>query len=218
MLPFAAALALVIATSAAAQIPNSGTICGTVLDENGDPAQHVIIVAHYLSPHSGPLPTTQSYNTGKYCMDTVPFGQTMLSVDDPDRGYPSMWNSFYNPKPLDQQTNNIADLSASHPEVTVDLRIPYKAAFLTVHLTDAVTGASKSSMSYEMKAEATSGDRTISGSQKTADALLVPPNENVLLKVGAPGYREWPYDGSPGYLVNLSPGERKTFDVPLQPK
>jgi hypothetical protein len=56
------------------------------------------------------------------------------------------------------------------------------------------------------------------GSQSAKNQLLVPPNENVLLKVSAPGYREWPYDGSSGYVLNLLPGERKTIEVPLQPK
>ena len=193
-------------------------VCGTVFDENGDPARQVTVVANYLGPHSGPIPSTRSYNTGNYCLDNVPFGQSMLSVDDPEHGYPSMWSSFYNAKPLDQQSNNTVELSSAHPDVTMDIRIPYKAAFVTIHLTDANTGAVKSSMIYDLEAQATPGGRTMTGSQDTDDALLIPPNENILLKVRAPGYREWPYDGSPGYLLNLPPGEHKTIDVPLQSK
>jgi hypothetical protein len=56
------------------------------------------------------------------------------------------------------------------------------------------------------------------GSRSATDGLLLPPNENVLLKVSAPGYREWPYDGSTGYVLNLLPGEHKTIEVALQPK
>lgn len=214
----ATVLAFLIVTSAAAQMPNSGSICGTVLDENGQPAKQVLVVAFYLGAHSGPNPAARSDDTGHYCLEHVPFGTNMPSVDDPKRGYPEMWAGFYSPKPFDQETNNTADLSAAHPHATIDFRIPYKAAFVTIHLADAITGQTKSTLNFRLRAQLNPAQRYIYGSQGAADALLVPPNENILLNASSPGYREWPYDRSPGYLVNLLPGEHKTIDVELQPK
>jgi hypothetical protein len=211
-------LAFVIATSAAAQIPNTGSICGTVLDENGQPAKHAVVVALYLGPHSGPLPNAQSDNTGHYCLENVPFGQNIPSVVDLEHGYPNMWNSFYGSRPLGQKSNDVADLSAARPRAVFDFRIPYKAAFLTIHPTDAITGTPKLALIYRVEVQSDPEHRELAGNQKSSEVLLLPPHENILLKVRAPGYREWPYDGSQGYVLNLLPGERKTIDVPLQPK
>jgi hypothetical protein len=211
-------LAFGLAISSAAQTAGSGSICGTVFDENGQPAKHIRMTAVYLGPYDGPYPASRSDNSGRYCLVNVPYGDNAPAADDPAYGYANSQASLY-ARAIDNKVPvNVAHLSAEHPQATIEVRIPYKAAFLTVHLTDAITGKPQLALFYELSAQADPQGRYIKGSQSAKDQLLVPPNENVLLKVSAPGYREWPYDNSPGYVLNLLPGEHKTIDVTLQPK
>ena len=211
-------LAFGLAISSAAQTAGSGLICGTVFDENGQPAKHILMAAVYLGPHSGLYPASRSDDSGRYCLVNVPYGDNAPAADDPAYGYANSQASLY-ARAIDNKVPvNVAHLSAEHPQATIEVHIPYKAAFLTVHLTDAITGKPQLALFYELSAQADPQGRYIKGSQSAKDQLLVPPNENVLLKVSAPGYREWPYDNSPGYVLNLLPGEHKTIDVTLQPK
>jgi len=176
------------------------------------------MAAVYLGPHSGLYPASRSDDSGHYCLVNVPYGDNALAADDPAHGYANSQASLY-ARAIDNKVPvNVAHLSAEHPQATIEVHIPYKAAFLTVHLTDAITGKPQLALFYELSAQADPQGRYIKGSQSAKDQLLVPPNENVLLKVSAPGYREWPYDNSPGYVLNLLPGEHKTIDVTLQPK
>ena len=211
-------LAFGLAISSAAQIPSTGSICGTVLDENGQPAKDVLIVAAYLGAHSGPFPASRSDDSGHYCLVNVPYGDNVPAADDPKRGYPNPGFSIYASVSASKESPNVAHLSAEHPRATIDFRIPYKAGFLTIHLTDAITGKPQFALFYRLSPQKDPERNYMTGSQGAKDALLLPPNENVLLKVSAPGYREWPYDNSLGYVLNLLPGEHKTIDVPLQPK
>jgi hypothetical protein len=211
-------LALGLAISSAAQSAGSGSICGTVLDENGQPANGISIMAVYLGAHSGPYPASRSDSTGHYCLFNVPYGDNVPAADDPTHGYANSQASLYAATTDNKVPVNVAHLSAEHPQATIDFRLPYKAALLMIHLTDAITGRPQLALFYELSAQADPQGRYMKGSQSAKNQLLVPPNENVLLKVSAPGYREWPYDGSPGYVLSLLPGERKTIEVPLQPK
>jgi hypothetical protein len=210
-------LAFGLAISSAAQTAGSGSICGTVLDENGQLGKDIRLTAVYLGAHSGPYPATRSDDSGHYCLVNVPYGDNAPAADDPKRGYPNPQWSVYAGDISKSNPEGVAHLTVEHPRATIAIRIPYKAAFLTLHLTDAITGKPQTNLFYKLNVQA-DPRRFMSGSQYAADPLLLPPNENVLLKASASGYREWPYDGSPGYVLNLLPGERKTIEIPLQPK
>lgn len=212
------ALSMLLAMSSTAWAADTGSICGTVLDENGQPAKDVLIVATYLGPHSGLFPASRSDDSGHYCLFNVPYGDNVPAADDPKRGYPNPGFSIFASVSANKESPNVAHLSAEHPRATVDFRIPYRAAFLAIHLSDAITGKPKFALFYRLSAQKDPERSYMTGSQSAKDALLRPPNENILLRVSAPGYRDWPYDNSPGYVLNLLPGEHKTIDVPLQPK
>jgi hypothetical protein len=211
-------LAFALAISSAAQTAGSGSICGTVLDENGQPAKNILMTAVYLGAHSGPYPASRSDDSGHYCLVNVPYGDNAPAADDPAHGYPNPQYGFYASGADNKEPPNVAHLSAEHPQATIDVRIPYKAAFLTIHLTDAITGKPQLALFYKLSVQIDPQRRYMFGSRSATDGLLLPPNENVLLKVSSPGYREWPYDNSPGYVLNLLPGEHKIINVPLQTK
>jgi hypothetical protein len=210
-------LAFGLALSSVAQVPDTGSVCGTVLDENGQRAKDIVVTAVYLGAHSGPSPASRSDESGHYCLVNVPYGDNAPAADDPKHGYIPQYG-FYASEIHKKEATNVAHLSAEHPQATINFRIPYRAAFLTIHLIDAITGKPQSALFYKLRVQTDPQRRYMFGSQGATDALLLPPNENVLLKVSAPGYREWPYDNSPGYLLNLLPGERRTIEVPLHSK
>jgi hypothetical protein len=146
-------LALALAVSSAAQTAGSGSICGTVLDENGQPAKSILMTAVYLGAHSGPYPASRSDDSGHYCLVNVPYGNNAPAADDPTHGYPNPQAGFYASGADNKEPPNVAHLSAEHPQATIDVRIPYKAAFLTIHLTDAITGKTQSALFYKLSAQ-----------------------------------------------------------------
>jgi hypothetical protein len=61
---------------AAAQIPGTGSICGTVFDENGQRAKQLVVTAIYLGGHSGMYPASRSDNLGHYCLPVSHLAKT----------------------------------------------------------------------------------------------------------------------------------------------
>jgi hypothetical protein len=189
-----------------------GSICGIVQDENGAPASFVKVVAIYDGPHSGPYPLGKTDSTGHYCIDNVAPGDYFMSAADPEKGYPEMGSIFYSL----QRPNLEVHIAMGNLKGHADWRIPYKAGFIEVALTDARTGKPIIPMFFSLVAQS----RPIGfmrGSSASTAALLVPPNENVYFKVSAPGYGEWPADGTKGKLLNLPPGRTERLAVALQP-
>jgi hypothetical protein len=227
-------IALTVALAAAAQTVETGSICGTVLDENGQPAPNVRVSATSLVCCREPQ--SRSDDAGHYCLSHLRCGHYLLSADEEKLGYPNLRATFYTTAPFSERSDAIAVISVKHPQAELTFRIPYKAGFLRIQPSDAATGKPVPGMTFSLRVKSDPDLRSIGGtrpasndqvlpqqegdlvSPREEDDILLPPNEDILLKVSAPGYREWPYDGLPGYLINLLPGERATIDVPLQPQ
>jgi hypothetical protein len=117
-------LAFGLAISSAAQTAGSGSICGTVFDENGQLAKQILMTAVYLGPHSGLYPASRSDDSGHYCLVNVPYGDNALAADDPAHGYANSQASLY-ARAIDNKVPvNVAHLSAEHPQATIEVRIP----------------------------------------------------------------------------------------------
>jgi hypothetical protein len=234
MKSLAAHLALAVALSATAQTVETGSICGTVLDENGQPAPNVRVSATSLA--CCVAPESRSDDSGRYCLSQLRFGHYLLSADEEKLGYPDLRATFYSTDSLSKRSDTIATISVKHPQAELTFRIPYKAAFLRIHPSDPATGKPIPGMSFSLKVKSDPDLRSIGGTRPASDDqvlpqeeddpvlpreeddILLPPNEDILLKVSAPGYRDWPYDGSAGYIINMLPGEHMTIDVALQLK
>lgn len=189
-----------------------GSICGIVQDENGAPASFVKIVAIYQGAHSGPFPLGKTDSTGRYCVDNVAPGDYVMSAADPKQGYPEMGSIFYSLR----RPNPEVHIAIGNLKGHADWRIPYKAGFIEVALTDARTGKPIIPMIFSLVLQSSPKDGFMRGSIASTSALLVPPNENVYFKVSAPGYGEWPVDGTKGKLFNLLPGRTERFAIALQ--
>jgi hypothetical protein len=190
-----------------------GSICGMVQDENGAPASFVKVVAMYDGPHSGPYPLGKTDSTGHYCVDNVAPGDYLMSAEDPEKGYPEMYSNFYSSQRRDPEVHIAIGNLKGH----ADWRIPYKAGFVEVVLTDARTGKPIIPMFFSLVVQSRPETGVMRGSRASTAALLVPPNENVYFKVSAPGYGEWPADGTKGKLLNSLPGRTERLAIALQP-
>jgi hypothetical protein len=205
---------LLFATSLAyGQPATMGSICGTVENENGAPASLVRIVAIYQGSHTGLYPSGKTDSTGHYCIDNVDFGNYVMSADDPKKGYPEMGPIFYS----SQRPNPEVHIAIENLKGHADWRIPYKAGFLEVVLTDARTGKPIIPMFFSLALQSNPKDGFMRGSSVSTAAFLVPPNENIYFTVNARGYREWPGDGTKGKLLNLLPGKTEKLAIALLP-
>jgi len=190
-----------------------GSICGIVQDENGAPAYFVKVVAIYQGSHSGPYPSGKTDGAGHYCINNVAPGDYVMSAEDTEKGYPQMGSIFYSvQRPTPEVHIAIGNLKGH-----ADWRIPYKAGFVEVALTDAQTGKQIIPMFFNLVLQSSPKNGFIHGSSSSTAALLVPPNENIYLAVSAPGYKEWPADGTKGKLLNLLPGRTEKLAIALQP-
>jgi hypothetical protein len=191
----------------------TGSICGVVQDENGAPASFVKVVAIYGAPDTGLLPSGKTNSTGHYCVDNLAPGTYVMSAADPEKGYPEMGSIFYSvQRPTPEVHIAIGNLKGH-----ADWRIPYKAGFVEVALTDARTGKPIIPMFFNLVLQSSPKNGFIRGSSRSTAALLVPPNENIYFTVSAPGYREWPADGTKRKLLNLLPGRTERLVIALQP-
>jgi hypothetical protein len=136
-----------------------------------------------------------------------------MSAADSEKGYPQMGSIFYSL----QRPNPVVHIAIGNLKGHADWRIPYKAGLIEVTLTDARTGKPIIPMIFSLALQSNPKDGFMRGSSASTLALLVPPNENVYFKVSAPGYGEWPADGTNGKLLNLLPGRTERLAIALQP-
>lgn len=192
--------------------PARGNICGTVLDETARPAAFTDVAAIYLGPHSGPFPTAKTDQSGHYCVTGVRFGEYAMSAYDEAKGYPLLITQFFTTEPPEARVTLTADV----PDGRADWRIPYKAGFLRISLTDADTGKVIPSMFVNLVLRVDGENRYMHPSAPSDLALLIPPNEDVYVNVTSPGYDIWPNDGSRGMLLSFLPGQTHTLKIALQ--
>jgi hypothetical protein len=151
-------------------------------------------------------------NFGHYCVPNVAPGDYIMSAGDPEKGYPELGSIFYgSPSPKSKVSITVQNLQGH-----ADWRIPYKAAVLNVHLTDARTGKQIIPMFFKLVLRFNDVG-FIRGSQISTMSLLVPPNEDIFFTVSAADHQGWPGDGTKGKLLHLLPGATEELEIALQP-
>lgn len=189
-----------------------GTVCGNVRNEVGEPAVFVKVAAFYLGAHSGGVPMSKTDETGHYCINNLSPGKYAMSADDSDKGYPAMNSSFYG---SEASSTRVSITPVELQAQVLDWQIPYKAATLSIRVTDAKTGERLDWMIFDMAVQSSPDMRFLRGSSPCSQVLLVPPDEDIRLKVSHPGYRQWPNDDANGRLIHLQPGAAKEINVAL---
>ncbi len=166
-----------------------------------------------MGASSGIVPFAKTDEQGHYCLKGLWLGDYLMTADDPGKGYPNMATGFFS----SERTHSQVQLTATNLNGTVDWKIPYKAAFVKADLVDAQTGKQVDAMFFDLLVQSRPEVGHMFGSAGSATPLLLPPNEDVIVTITAPGYRKETDQEPQRTVLNLSPGQTKLLHIELQP-
>lgn len=193
-----------------------GSICGLILDENGLPASHVRVAAIELAPggHSGGYPSSFTDQSGRYCIQGLELGEYVLSADDKAKGYPHRGPLFFSWQTPDPKVK----LTLQSPDEHADWQIPFKAGFVKIQTPEMQPGNQSDLVSFLFQVPSRPRVGTmVVGPPIPAGPLLsflLPPDEDVLLKVTCADGSQWPEDSGEGKLLHVSSGATENITLP----
>jgi hypothetical protein len=190
----------------------AGVIRGVVVWNDGTPAAEIRLTASPLGvPIMGVLPSTRTDQNGNYRFDKLAWlGRYTVYADDPDAGY-----SSFSTGPAGPGHPPEATISPEHPEATLDLRLPPKAGFLQIHLTNKLTGAVISGLGITVMSNQSPPKLIFSLSCSSDRAVLVPPDRDLLLHITSSGFHEWDESKGRGKPIRVPRGGHVELGVQL---
>ena len=124
---------------------------------------------------SGELPETRTDPSGNYRFEGLAWDKYTVYADDPEAGY-----SIFSTGVSDQGNPPEIVLSPEHPEATLDLRLPPKAGFVRIHLTNKQTGASIPGLEVTVMSSRAPSQLLFMLSCSSDRAVLIPPDQDLL--------------------------------------
>jgi hypothetical protein len=159
------------------------------------------------------LPHSVTNGQGEYRFASLPWwGRYTVYADDEEAGY-----SLFSTGGAGQSEPPEAEITPNHHEAEVNVRLPPKAGFLRVNLTDRRTGAAITSMRAVVMRPTVPASLVYSISCSSAQVLLLPPDNVLLLHITSDGFQEWAASIGIGKALRLASGEHLTLDVQLDP-
>ena len=215
LLLFGALLGVNAPAQQPSQLAPKEVIFGTVIDQNGQPAKGVFLTASPFSkaPTLGNLPRTKTDRNGKYRFEGLRWlGRCIVYAYDEEAGY-----SIFSTAPTDSGRPAEVTLSPQHPEGELNFRLPPKAGFLHIHLTNRRTGTVIHGVEVKWALKQEPNRLIFDGSSSSDSAILVPPDEDLLLHVISSGFLEWNESAGHGKPVRMESGSVLELDVQLEP-
>ena len=205
-------LLVILGQASLAQV--AGTIRGVVIDENGNPLPGAKVYPLEKRPFYGHrLSRFSETNTdGKFAVDHLSLGTYVVVAQKEGSGYPDARLAFYSN--LEAPT---VTLTNAKPNADVTIRLPSKAGWLDLEVTD---GDSKHNVdSAEVTLRRVSNPNLFVSASATQKRVAVPSQGDITVEVTAPGFRKWPnsIQGESPYVVHLNPGEVYRLKVKLEP-
>lgn len=209
---------MLVAVAAAQQTEQpmaEGVIYGTVIDQDGQPAKNLGLTAYPLAAGgiSGGLPHTKADQSGKFRFTNLPSrGRYNVYAEDEDAGY-----SHFSTGPNDPKSTKEVTLSPEQPEAEFNLVLPPKAGFLKIRLTNYKTGEPVEAV--QVTAMSADDPKTLRFLESCAStrAILIPPDEDLLLHITSWGFNEWTESVGNGKPVRMRSGSRLKWNVALDP-
>ena len=198
--------------------PPSGTVDGTVIDEEGKPVAGATVSAYVADrPFQGVAPHRQTDATGHFAISGLSWGEYRVAAAKVDEGYPEMLLEFFARNHPIQKVK----LDPGHAIATVTIRLGPKAGRVTGTVTDARTSALLPNPLSELKWASDPPNYMAGGFFDAKFSILIPSNTDVLWKVWRNGYKTWYYPGttdeSAATALRLRPGEATSIAIRLQP-
>lgn len=208
---------LLLVTAAMGQYQDTarphGSIYGVAFGKDGQPADKIGLTAVPLGVALGAiLPHTTTNDRGEFRFNLPWWGKYTVYADDEDAGY-----STYSTGDLAQCQPPTVEITPEHREARITVTMPPKAAFLRVELTNRTTGASIAALDITVLRDTQTPSLVFSMGGPSAQAVLLPPDRDLLIHITSDGFREW--DGSVGHGKKLHPasGEHLKLNVELDP-
>jgi hypothetical protein len=196
-----------------------GEVHGIVFGQDGKPWSGVGLVLEPTGDFDYLLPRTKSDEHGQYRFEEVPCGEWGVYVEDKDAGYPRSgryvnWFLYgiWSPK---------VKITEKKLEGELDVIAPPRPGIVELHVKNASTRAEITRNEVRLKVSRkrwmqSSCDESEFASCENS-SYLVPPNQNVILHIKSPGFREWKESAGHGKLIHLSAGEVMKLEIELTP-
>lgn len=207
---------LLAAATAQQQQPTgpNGTIYGVVLDQNGEPAKGIGLIAAPLGVAlAAMLPTTMTNDAGEYRFERLPWwGRYTVYADDEKAGYSSISTG-----PAGNNHPPEVEISPENPTAQLKVYLRSPTGFVKIHLTNRRTGSVISGMKIAVFRMDEPESPFFTMSCGSDHVILVPPDQNLLLHVTSDGFREWDESIKTGKPINVASGTRLSLAVQLEP-
>jgi len=192
----------------------NGTIYGVAIDQNGQLAKRIGLVACPLGvPLATVLPNTRTNDAGEYRFEHISWwGRYTVYAEDEEAGYSSFSTGGYS-----QAQPREVEITPARPEAEVRVTLPPKAALLRVHLTNERTGAPVPTLSIKVLHDTNPPSLAFSMGGSSTKTVLLPPDTNLLIHITSDGFREWKQSVGKGKLLHLTSDSQLNLDVELEP-
>jgi hypothetical protein len=186
---------------------STGSISGTVLDENGNTVSGAKVEAvNARNGFQGAVRYFRTNDDGRFQIEGLPLGDYRVFAKKEEDGYPDMSSAFY--------SDNVfptAVLTETNPAAEMLVRLLPKAGILTGSVVDAVTRKPLNPALHFRRAQ--NLKLFLTAGTEPAFRVLVPSDVPVTLEISVPGYLRWHYHGK----LELKPGETMNLDVQMIP-
>lgn len=191
-----------------------GAIYGVAIGQDGYPAKRIELNAEPLGVFvfRNVLPSAKTNDAGEYRFDNLDWGRYIVYAEDEQAGYSRVSTGSTG----DSHPAGV-EVTSEHPEAEFNLKLPPKAGFLQIHLTNRRTGVEISGMQVAVMPMEHPESPLFTMSCRSDHIVLIPPDKNLLLHVGSDGYHEWDESASHGKPLHLASGATLTLDIKLDP-
>jgi hypothetical protein len=212
-----AAVFLVIQAATTLSAQTRGTITAQVTDQGGNlvAGARVAMVPADARGGMGVLRECLTDNNG-VCSQDLGFGKYHVVAQKKSDAYPDCLANFYG----HGKWPTTAEIALDVPTANVTVRLGPKAGLLVIHAADDVSGDPIRQATVTLHPAADPRDIFSTSLQGPDLAVLIPPDEDVLVTVSANGYQPWQLkdhiDLSPGGVVRLHSEDKVEMTVCLK--
>jgi len=162
------------------------------------------------------VPSADTDELGHFQIKHLWLGKFAVTAKKEDEGYPDISSGFYRNSKIAPIT-----LSLSHPSATDTIILGPKAGILVGTVADALTDAPLDPCVDFHRASDPNNFLSGTGLVNAKYRVLVPSDQDVIMKIWHEGYLPWYYPGannkSEAKPLRLASGEERTLRIRLQP-
>ncbi len=193
------------------------TVEGTVVDNHGVPvAKAEVAFYSYGGGHSGPLPGAVTAADGSFVFHMPALGEGAVSAWKPEAGFPNAVMALYGKgRPSEQKINATVAASPIH----VDLSFEEADAMVDWKILSKADRSPVRSVAYSIAWSDDPKTYLRGGILSGGILKFVLPKHPVLIRIGAPGFRDWNSADSRefGGPVSFTPGTKDERTILLEP-